>query len=117
MPQAMVCASGLPSLPHSTFSLKVEQGQEDLHACCFGDTSLQLAEALTAVVKTGLNARSAVSTAQVCTAEVHWVAANDRLTLSQATASATALELMHRHSLAQAADSAHDYAGICCGLS
>lgn len=60
-----VSASGSSNLPHSTFSLSVEQGQRNLHECCFGDSSLQLAQALTAAVKTSFDARSAVSIAQV----------------------------------------------------
>ena len=56
---------GASNLPQNTFSLRVEQGQQELHECCFGDTSQQLAQALTAAVKIGLNTRSTVSLAQV----------------------------------------------------
>ena len=56
---------GANNFAQHTFSLRIEQGQKELHECCFGDTSQQLADALTAAVKTGLNTRSTVSLAQV----------------------------------------------------
>lgn len=58
------CA-GSSELPHSTFSLPVGLAQQEPHACCFGDTALQTAQQLTKAVETGLNARNAVSIAQV----------------------------------------------------
>ena len=61
----VLCYVGPNGLPQSTFSLTVDRGQQELHECCFGDSSLQLAQALTAAVKVGLHARSPVSIAQV----------------------------------------------------
>ncbi|KAL3156693.1 hypothetical protein ABBQ38_000969 [Trebouxia sp. C0009 RCD-2024] len=68
---SLVVGAGSSSLAHSTFSLSIEQGQTDLHECCFGDTSLQLAQALTAAVKTNFNTKSAVSIPQAYAVACH----------------------------------------------
>lgn len=118
-------ASGSNNLPHSTFSLSIEQGQRGIHECCFGDSSLQLAQALTAAVKTSLNARSAVSIAQVPADSLEQSAQDSPPCLTSACMAVSSLllpcaQLPHLNRLCllnQRQEAVCGGADLCCGLS
>ncbi|DBA99043.1 hypothetical protein WJX77_007957 [Trebouxia sp. C0004] len=68
---SLAVGAGPSELAEATFSLPIAPGQKELHECCFGDSALELAQHLTAAVKSGLNVRAPASMQQVYSVSCH----------------------------------------------